>query len=145
MKRALVVLAASALLFGAAACSEDTQNEAEEVAEDAGAALEEGAEEAEEAGREAADRAEDVVNDRNVNIDDFAYEPKRLEVKVGTEVTWVNQDNTPHTVTADDDAFESKRLGEGDEFSNRVTDEGSYKYHCEIHGEDRMSATIVVE
>ena len=145
MRRLLVVLAGSMLLLGTIACSEDTQDDAREAAEDAGRVAEEGAEDAAEAGREAADRAEDVIDDRQVQIDNFAYEPETRTVKVGTEVTWVNQDEAPHTVTSDEEGFESDELDEGDEFSNRFTDEGTYEYHCEIHGADRMSGTVVVE
>ena len=95
---------------------------------------------------DAADRAEDVVNDRNVNIDNFAYEPKTLTVKRGTEVTWVNQDDAPHTVTSDaGDALDSEQLEEGDEFSERFLEQGTFAYHCEVHGKDRMSGKIVVE
>ena len=146
MKRLSMLLLAMTLVFGGVACSQDQQDEAGEVAEDAGEAAREAADDAAEAGRDAADRAEDVANDRTVNIDNFAYEPEEREITRGTEVTWVNQDDAPHTVTADsNDAFESDELEEGDEFSHRFTEEGTYKYHCEVHGADRMSGTITVK
>lgn len=145
MKKLRVLLIAAALLLGGVACSEDTQNEAEQVAEDAADAAREGAEDVGEAAQEGADRAEDIVNDRTVNIDDNAFEPLDREIKVGTEVTWVNQDDVQHTVTAEDGAFESDELDEGDEFSHRFIAEGTYDYYCEIHGKDTMSGSVTVE
>ncbi len=145
MKRVFIVFAALTLVSGGVACSEQDEQTARDVADEAEDAAEDAAERAGDAANEAADRAEDVVNDRTVNIDDNAFEPDRLTVSVGTEVTWVNQDDVQHTVTADDDGFESDELDEGDEFSNRFTDDGTFDYHCEIHGEDTMSGTIVVE
>jgi plastocyanin len=145
MRRLWVVLSLFALLFGASACSQDTRNDVQDAAGDVANDAEEAAEDAGEAAGDAADRAEDMINDKTVNIDDFEYEPASLTVKTGTEVTWVNQDDVPHTVTADEDGFESENLDEGDEFSNRFTDEGTFKYHCEVHGADRMSGTVTVE
>jgi plastocyanin len=137
MKRFAMVVLAGVLVFGGAACSDDTQD-----AQDAAGDL---ADEAEDVAREGADRAEDVVNDQTVNIDNNAYEPENVEVSVGQEVTWVNQDDAEHTVTSDTkDAFESDQLGEGDEFSERFTEAGEYTYHCEVHGKDAMSGTVTV-
>ena len=145
MTRIWIFLCAFALVFGGVACSQDTQDSAQDAAGDLADDAGEAAEDVGDAANDAADRAEDVINDETVNIDDFAYEPEKLTIKVGTEVTWVNQDDANHTVTADDDGFESDELGEGDEYSNRFTDDGTFEYHCMIHGEDRMSGTVVVE
>lgn len=143
MKRALIVLLSVSLAFGAIACNTDeAEDTAGEVADDVEDAAKDAADEA----RDAADRAEDIVNDRNVDIDNFAYEPKKLTVTRGTEVTWVNQDDVPHTVTSDKgNALDSEELTEGDEFSERFLEDGTFTYHCEVHGKDRMSGTIVVE
>ncbi len=145
MRRGLVVLAAVALVFGGVACNERNEQEARDAAEQAGEAVERGAEEAGEAAREAADRVEDVANDRQVQIDNNAYEPERREVTVGTEVTWINRDDVEHTVTSEDEVFDSEPLSENEEFSHRFTEAGTFRYFCEIHGEDTMSGTIVVE
>ena len=143
MRRVPVLLVVLALALGSAACSPDeAQDTASDVADDA----EDAAKDAADAAEDAADRAEDVVNDRNVDIDNFAFEPKSLTVTRGTEVTWVNRDDAPHTVTSDDgEALDSGELKEGDEFSERFLEDGTFTYHCEVHGKDRMSGTIVVE
>ena len=46
-----------------------------------------------------------------VKIENFSYEPKELTVAVGTTVTWVNEDDVPHTATGEGEspAFDSKR------------------------------------
>jgi plastocyanin len=131
-------------LVAGVACSDNTRDSVEEAAEDVADEAGDAADKAEAAAKEAADRAEDVANDENVNIDNFAYEPKSLEVTRGQEVTWVNQDDVPHTVTADDGGFESEQLGEGDEFTERFLEDGTFAYHCEVHGKDRMSGKITV-
>src|SRR5579862_8488358 len=48
--------------------------------------------------------AEDVM----VKIDNFTFGPQKLTVKAGTTITWVNQDDIPHTVVATTLAFRSK-------------------------------------
>lgn len=140
MKRVFVVMAC--LSLGLVACSEgDRQEAAEEVREAGESAYEEGREAVE----TAADRAEDVINDRTVRIDDFKFDPASRTVKTGTEVTWINRDSATHTVTADNGSFDSGDIETDKEFSFRFTQAGEYDYHCEVHGEDRMSGTVVVE
>lgn len=135
MKRPFVFAVALALLLGGVACSRE---EAGDTASDV-------YEEAKDSTREAADRAEDVINDRTIEIKDIAFNPKTRTVKVGTEVTWLNHDAVTHTVTADNDAFDSDNIAGTKEFSFRFTQSGEYAYHCEIHGKERMSAKVVVE
>jgi plastocyanin len=53
----------------------------------------------------------------DVTIVDFAFQPASLEVSVGTTVTWTNSGASPHTVTADNGAFDSGRLPPGASFS----------------------------
>jgi plastocyanin len=45
-----------------------------------------------------------------VKIDNFAFAPQRLTVKAGTTVTWINDDDIPHTVASSTKAFKSKAL-----------------------------------
>ena len=77
-----------------------------------------------------------------VSIVDFAFQPASLEVPVGTTVTWTNAGAAPHTVTADDGAFDSGELAPGASFSQTFDTAGSFAYHCEIH--PNMTGTIVV-
>jgi len=48
--------------------------------------------------------------DNKVEIDNFAFSPERITVKTGTTVTWLNADDTPHTVASSSKLFKSKAL-----------------------------------
>ena len=81
-------------------------------------------------------------DDFKVEIEDFAYAPETLTVKVGTTVTWTNKDNVGHTATSDTGVFDSGILQKGDSFSFTFTQAGTYPYFCAPH--PYMVATIVV-
>ena len=49
-----------------------------------------------------------------------------------------------HSVTADDNTFDSCLLGAGSKFAATFTKAGDFKYHCLIHGKT-MSGTVVVK
>jgi len=68
-----------------------------------------------------------------VSVVGFAFSPDRIEVAPDTEVSWRNDDPTPHTVTADDGSFDSGTLESGDGFSFRFDGPGTYRYACSIH------------
>ncbi|MCC6704164.1 MAG: cupredoxin family copper-binding protein [Thermomicrobiales bacterium] len=75
-------------------------------------------------------------------IEGFAFAPGTIEIKVGTTVTWTNNDSAPHTVTANDRSFESGRLEQGQTFSFTFDTAGTFEYFCEYH--PGMTATVVV-
>ena len=81
--------------------------------------------------------------DATVTIDNFTFEPQRLTVKAGTTVTWVNQDDIPHTVASNTKVFKSKALDTDDKFSFTFATPGVYDYFCSMH--PHMTGTIVVE
>src|SRR6516164_2356144 len=76
-----------------------------------------------------------------VKIDNFAFTPSNLDVPVGTQVTWTNRDDIPHTVVGDDNSIKSKALDTNDKFSFTFTKPGSYPYFCSLH--PKMRGTIV--
>ncbi|HEY6994053.1 MAG TPA: cupredoxin family copper-binding protein [Xanthobacteraceae bacterium] len=78
-----------------------------------------------------------------VKIDNFTFTPQRLTVKAGTTVTWINEDDSPHTVASSTKAFKSKALDTDDKFSFTFTTPGAYEYFCSLH--PHMTGTIVVE
>ena len=61
------------------------------------------------------------------------YAPGRLDVLVGTTVTWQNVDRSTHTVTEDDDAFDSGNIPPGQSFSMAFPKSGTFRFHCSIH------------
>jgi plastocyanin len=81
--------------------------------------------------------------DAGVKIDNFTFAPGNLTVKTGTTVTWINEDDIPHTVVATDRAFRSKALDTDDKFSFTFATLGSYEYFCSLH--PYMKATVVVQ
>jgi plastocyanin len=77
-----------------------------------------------------------------VAIENFSFDPQTIELEVGAQVTWVNNDPAEHTVTGDDPALHSDTLASGDAFSARINEPGTYTYQCSIHPE--MTARIQV-
>jgi plastocyanin len=78
-----------------------------------------------------------------VKIDNFSFTPPTLTVPTGTKVTWVNADDIPHTVVADDQGFKSKALDTDEVFTYTFDKPGTYSYFCSLH--PKMTAKIVVQ
>jgi plastocyanin len=77
-----------------------------------------------------------------VTIQNMAFSPSTLNVKVGTTVTWINKDSTTHNVVSDSGLFESGDLTNGMSYNYTFNKVGSYPYHCSIH--PSMTGTVVV-
>ncbi|SRR5213594_1905049 len=78
-----------------------------------------------------------------VKIDNFTFKDQTITVPAGTQVTWVNRDDIPHTVVSDDKAFKSKALDTDEKFSYTFSQPGTYKYFCSIH--PKMTGEVVVK
>ena len=78
-----------------------------------------------------------------VKIGNFTFGPKVLTVAPGTTVTWVNDDDTPHTVAAADRSFRSKALDTDERFSMTFAKPGTYDYFCSLH--PHMTGKVVVK
>jgi plastocyanin len=78
-----------------------------------------------------------------VRIDNFSFSPSALKVKVGTEISWTNGDDIPHTVVSNSPTFKSKVLGTGEKFKFTASKPGTYSYSCSIH--PNMTGKVVVE
>jgi len=84
-----------------------------------------------------------AARDIEVRIGDFAFAPQRLTVKAGATVTWINDDDIPHTVASSTKLYKSKALDTNDRFSFTFTTPGTYEYFCSLH--PHMTGTVVVE
>jgi plastocyanin len=84
-----------------------------------------------------------LAADTEVQIDQFSFAPQRITVKAGTTVTWINDDDIPHTVASSSKLFKSKTLDTKDKFSFTFTTPGAYGYFCSLH--PHMTGAIVVE
>ena len=71
--------------------------------------------------------------DFEVRIDGFAFAPDVLEIATGDTVVWTNDDVAPHTATALDDSWGTKRLEKGQMSRVRFQVPGTHKYHCIFH------------
>jgi plastocyanin len=91
----------------------------------------------------AAGAAEPQPTQIEVKIDNFTFAPQHITVKAGTTVTWINEDDIPHTVAATGKLFKSKVLDTGDKYSFTFTTAGSFEYFCSLH--PHMTASIAVE
>jgi len=78
-----------------------------------------------------------------VKIDNFAYTPSMITVKVGTEVTWINHDDIPHTVDSTQGKFKSAALDTDNKFQFRFTEPGEYPFYCRMH--PKMTGKVVVQ
>ena len=77
-----------------------------------------------------------------IDIKEFMFGPKDLNVAVGTKVTWVNDDQIPHTVAETHKVFRSGALDTNDSFSWVFNTPGEYEYFCALH--PQMIGKIVV-
>src|SRR5215216_3852627 len=83
-----------------------------------------------------------------------AYTPNPVEVNVGSTVTWINDDSTPHTATSGSSSSGStgafggtddspEIIGpEGDTQSSTVDEAGEFEYYCTLH--PNMVGTVMV-
>jgi plastocyanin len=78
-----------------------------------------------------------------VTIDNFTFNPAPIVVAAGTQVTWTNNDDVPHTVRADDASFHSAALDTGETFKFVFNKPGVYSYFCSIH--PKMVGKVIVK
>lgn len=78
-----------------------------------------------------------------VHIKNFMFVPATLTVAAGTTVTFVNDDEEPHTVTSSDKSFDSEGLDTNQKFTHTFAKAGTYTYFCEVH--PYMHGTVVVK
>ena len=82
-------------------------------------------------------------NGNNISIKDSYFSVSSLSVSSGTTVTWTNNGANTHTVTADDNSFNSGDILPGKTFSKTFSTAGTFNYHCKYHSV--MKASIVVQ
>jgi len=73
----------------------------------------------------------------------FAFQPATITVHAGAAVTWTNESDADHTVTADDGSWSSTNVGKGQSYSRRFTKPGKYPYVCGLHG--YMTGVVIVK
>ena len=78
-----------------------------------------------------------------VKIDNFVFNPAIVTVKAGTQVTWINKDDIPHTVDSTDGKFKSNALDTEDKFQFSFNTPGEYPFFCRMH--PKMTGKIIVQ
>jgi plastocyanin len=77
-----------------------------------------------------------------VTVSQMRFNPPEVHAAPGQEVLWTFRDgNVPHTVTADNNSFDSGKVTEG-EFRLAFDQPGTYSYHCAVHPE--MKGRVIV-
>ncbi|SEC95854.1 Plastocyanin [Amycolatopsis tolypomycina] len=82
---------------------------------------------------------------QQVMMQDYAYSPAALTVRVGDTVTWMQHDQAPHDVvtTSAPVAFRSPQLSAGQSWSYTFRQPGTYQYYCSVHPDMRASVTVL--
>lgn len=75
----------------------------------------------------------DAATQPTVEIKAFAFAPQEITVTRGTTVTWINRDQTAHSVVASQGGFASKGMDTDDEFAFTFAEAGDYAYICSLH------------
>ncbi|MBV9149076.1 MAG: cupredoxin family copper-binding protein [Candidatus Eremiobacteraeota bacterium] len=80
---------------------------------------------------------------RIVHVKDFAFQPATLTISAGQRVTFQNDDDEAHTVTATDKSFDSAGLDSGQSWTHTFDKPGTYAYFCALH--PYMKGKIIVK
>lgn len=86
---------------------------------------------------------EPMVENKTADIINFSFMPPEITVERGATVTWTNMDNATHTVTANDNSFNSGSLTNGNTYARRFDQAGTFTYRCTVH--PRMMGTVIVQ
>ena len=78
----------------------------------------------------------------DVDVVDNQFNPAAATVAEGGTVTWKLSGEVAHTITADDQSFNSGIVKPGDSFQHTFTEVGTFTYMCMIH--PGMTGTIKV-
>ena len=78
-----------------------------------------------------------------IGIDNFKFAPTPLTIDKGTEVTWTNHDDIPHSIVLNSLAVRSKTIDTDAKFTYRFDKSGTFFYVCGLH--PFMQAKVVVK
>ncbi|MFY0612839.1 MAG: cupredoxin family copper-binding protein [Hyphomicrobiaceae bacterium] len=78
-----------------------------------------------------------------VEIEKFKFVPEQLTVRLGDTIKWINRDIAPHTATARDRTWDTKRLKKGEAMSVVVSEGMQMDYFCLYH--PHMKAKLVLD
>lgn len=78
-----------------------------------------------------------------ITIQNETFNPNKITIKSGTNVQWINNDNTQHQIMSDSGAFQSNILNYGDSYNFFFDKTGIYGYHDALNS--TITGTIIVQ
>jgi len=78
-----------------------------------------------------------------VGIDNFKFNPNPLTVAKGTEVTWTNHDDIPHSIVLNALGVRSRTMDTDATFTYKFDKAGTFFYVCGLH--PFMQSKVVVK
>ena len=84
-----------------------------------------------------------VIGVNTIAITNYAFSPAHVQVKVGTTITWINNDDADHTVTFSNIAVDSGVMPHGKVFQYTFTTPGDFTYRCIFHSAMIAKVTVV--
>jgi plastocyanin len=94
-------------------------------------------------GGESTSAASSTASASSVSMAGRAFSPGTVTIAAGGSVTFRNDDDRAHTITADDGTFDSGPIGEGGTWKRTFKQGGTFSYLCAIHPE--MTGEVVVK
>ena len=78
-----------------------------------------------------------------IGIDNFKFAPTPLTIDKGTEVTWTNHDDIPHSIVLPALSVRSRTMDTDAKFTYKFDKTGTFTYVCGLH--PFMQAKVVVK
>ena len=88
--------------------------------------------------------ADTTVYAGKISIQNSAFNPQEFFVRAKGTVLWTNNDNTVHSVKADNGAFDSGDIQPGADFRHTFNTVGDYTYRCKYHSESGVIKAVIV-
>ena len=82
------------------------------------------------------------LQNEDVRINNYAYQPESITIEPGTNVIWTNNDSEAHTVTSTDAIFNSGIINLDEVFEYTFHEPGTYAYFCIPH--PHMTGEVIV-
>ena len=76
-------------------------------------------------------------------VKSYKFDPQVIEVEVGSEVTWTNEDDFPHNVHFLTGIDETHDLPMGESAGVTFDEAGDFYYECSLHPQ-QMRALVIV-
>ncbi len=85
-----------------------------------------------------------LEGNQTIIIENLAFNPSELRIKVGNQITWINNDRMSHTVSSNIGyELNSGKFSQGAVYKHTFNTIGTFNYHCNIY--PMMKGKIIVE